>query len=48
MEQTYRRMFAWIKQQGFNAGNESFEFYLNEPGKTKREDLETIVLIPLR
>lgn len=48
IEKTYKRMLVWIMQQGLSAGNESFEFYLNEPGKVKKEYLETMLLIPLR
>jgi len=44
---TYKNLFNWIKQQGLNAAPESIEFYMNDPGKVKKADLETVVLIPV-
>ncbi len=45
---TYQQMCAWIQAQGLSAAEASIEFYLNDPKTTKKEDLETIVLIPVR
>ena len=44
---TYENMYKWIKEQGLTEKNESFEFYLNDPRNTKKELLETLVLIPI-
>nr|NQU89766.1 GyrI-like domain-containing protein [Bacteroidota bacterium] len=45
--ETYKNMYNWIKQQGLTAAPESIEFYMNDPGKVKKEDIETVVLIPV-
>ncbi|MBI1936995.1 MAG: GyrI-like domain-containing protein [Ignavibacteriales bacterium] len=44
---TYKRMTAFTKQNNLAIKNESIEIYLNDPRTTKKENLETIVLIPL-
>ena len=45
--ETYKKMISWIKQNNLDIMNESVEIYLNDPRKTKKEDLQTIVLIPI-
>ena len=45
---TYKALYAYIKENNLNPENESFEFYLNDPKETKKEELETEVLIPLK
>lgn len=45
---TYKEMLAFLKERNLNYKNESIEFYLNDPRTVKKEDLETIVLIPLK
>ena len=45
--QTYARMYRWIKEEGLSALPESMEVYLNDPRHTRKEDLETELLIPL-
>ena len=42
---TYKNLYAWIKAQNLSAVGESIEIYINNPRETKKEDLETIVLI---
>lgn len=44
---TYTEMFKWLTAKGLKAKPESIEFYLNDPRTTKKEDLETMVLIPV-
>ncbi len=44
---TYKAMGEFIKKENFKIKNESIEYYLNDPKTTKKEDLETIVMIPL-
>lgn len=44
---TYKKMCAWAKTKNLTLDKESFEFYLNDPGETKKEDLKTMVLIPV-
>jgi len=45
--ETYKLMTDYIKKENFKIKNESIEYYLNDPKTTKKEDLETIVLIPI-
>jgi effector-binding domain-containing protein len=44
---TYKKIHSYIKSEGIKVGSESFEFYMNDPHKTKPEDLETVVLMPV-
>lgn len=46
--ESYERMLAWMKEQGLKAQNECIEFYLNDPSEVKQEELETLILIPVR
>ncbi len=43
---TYAFMTDYIIENGIKIKNESIEIYTNDPRTTKKEDLETIVLIP--
>ena len=45
---TYKNMYVWAKEQNFELVGESIEFYLNDPRETKKELLETLVLIPIK
>jgi hypothetical protein len=44
---TYQKMFDWSKERNIVLGNESIEFYLNDPSETEKEKIETMVLIPV-
>lgn len=44
---TYLRLLAFLKENDIKYKRESVEIYLNDPYKTKEEDLETIVMIPI-
>jgi len=44
---TYTEMYKWLTAKGLKAMPESIEFYLNDPHNTKKEDLETMVLVPV-
>lgn len=46
--QTYKEMYAYIKENKLEIKNESIEIYTNDPKTVKATDLETIVLIPLQ
>ena len=41
-------MYAYMNENKLIPENESFEFYLNDPHKVKKEELETEVLIPIK
>jgi effector-binding domain-containing protein len=45
---TNKKMFGWAKSLNLSFENESLEFYLNDPRDTKKESLETMVLIPVQ
>ncbi len=44
---TYAEMYKWLTAKGLKALPESIEFYLNDPHTVKKEDLETLVMIPV-
>ncbi len=46
--ETYSRMLEFIKEKNLAIKEESYEIYSNDPRTTKKEDLETIVLIPIK
>jgi effector-binding domain-containing protein len=45
---TYKALYDWAREQGLSLENETIEFYLNDPRETKKTDLETLILIPVR
>ena len=45
---TYKILYSWAVEQQLCLGQESIEFYLNDPREVKKEALETMVLIPVR
>lgn len=44
---TYKRLYAWAKDNDLKLSGVSFEFYLNDPQIVKKDKLETRVLIPI-
>jgi effector-binding domain-containing protein len=47
LETTYGELRDWAKQQNLRIANETIERYLSNPQTVKKEDLETIVLVPI-
>lgn len=45
---TYKRMRSWMMGNNIDAAGESIEIYLNDPRQTRKEDLQTVVLIPVK
>ena len=45
---TYERMYEWGNKENLKLENKSIEFYLNDPRETKKNELETLVLIPIK
>ncbi len=45
---TYAEMFNWIDEKGIDIAKESYELYISNPAETKVDDLETVVLIPVK
>ncbi len=44
---TYERMLKYLKEKKLTPKSESIEYYLNDPKKVKKSELETMVLIPI-
>lgn len=47
MEPAYAALANWIAQQGLQPSGIAYEFYLNDPGETPTEALQTQILMPL-
>ena len=48
IESAYIALAEWINDNGHEPTGDSYEFYLNDPGTTSPEDLQTIVFMPLK
>ncbi len=48
IEAAYVALAEWINKNGHEPTGESYEFYLNDPGTTSPEDLQTIIFMPLK
>jgi effector-binding domain-containing protein len=48
IESAYMALAEWISQNGQEPTGESYEFYLNDPGTTSPEDLQTVLFMPLK
>lgn len=44
---TYKAIYKWSQEQQLELGDQSIEFYLNDPRETDKKDLETKVLVQL-
>jgi len=44
---TYKRLYAFAKKNNLKLVGISYEFYINDPKKVKKDELETRVLIPI-
>lgn len=47
IEPAYSALSAWIDEQGLQPSGIAYEFYLNDPGSTPAEELQTQILMPL-
>ncbi|MGB7875640.1 MAG: GyrI-like domain-containing protein [Anaerolineales bacterium] len=45
---TYDALTQYVKEQGYEPTGVSYEFYLNDPGETPQEKLQTQVIFPLK
>lgn len=43
----YAALTEWVTQKGYAPKGISYEFYLNDPGETSPEDLQTKIVFPL-
>ncbi len=48
IEPAYNALTAWVKENGYEATEVAYEFYLNDPGEVSPEDLLTQVVFPLK
>ncbi len=48
LEATYRELRDWAEQRNLRIANETIEKYLSNPQTVKKDDLQTIVLVPIR
>jgi len=48
MEDPYSEMFAWIKDNGYEATGVFYEYYYNSPGEVPESELLTKIVIPLK
>ena len=44
---TYKALLEWSKTQGLSLKNEAYEFYANDPGKVIKDEIKTIILVPV-
>lgn len=48
MQPAYAALLQWIEAQGHPVTGVAYEFYLNDPGDTPPEDLQTKIAFPLK
>ena len=44
----YEALAKWAAEKGYEPTGVSYEYYLSDPGETKPEDLQTLVMFPLK
>ncbi len=44
---TYKALLGWSKSQGLTLRNEAYEFYANDPKKVAKDQIKTVILVPL-
>lgn len=47
MEKTYKKLRDWTIKNRVQIKHEAIEEYLNDPGKHKKEEYETLILVPI-
>ena len=48
MGPAYEGLTRYIKEQGYEPSGVSYETYLNEPGKVPPQELQTLIMFPLK
>ncbi len=48
IESAYLALAEWMNDNGHEPEGASYEFYLNDPGTTAPEDLQTVIFIPVK
>jgi len=47
-EEAYKRLTDWIEGQSLQASGSCYEIYLNDPGDTPEDALQTLILFPIK
>lgn len=48
IESAYITLAEWMNENGHEPAGVSYEFYLNDPGTTAPEELQTVIFIPVK
>jgi len=48
MQESYEELTAWMAGEGLEPAGMVYEFYLNDPSSTPPEELETMIVFPLK
>lgn len=48
VEPAYNALMQWTKENGYTPTGVAYEFYLNDPGETPENELQTRVMFPLK
>ncbi|MEN6615243.1 MAG: GyrI-like domain-containing protein [Syntrophorhabdus sp.] len=48
IEAAYDALTDWMVDNGYEPTGVAFEFYLNDPGTTSPEDLQTVIFMPIQ
>lgn len=44
---TYKALMEWANSQGISVKNEVYEFYANDPAKVPKDQIKTVIYIPI-
>jgi effector-binding domain-containing protein len=47
IEPAYEALADWMFENGYEPIGTAYEFYLNDPGTTSSEDLQTVIFMPV-
>ena len=48
IEPAYNALSQWVKENGYEATGVAYEMYLNDPGQTPPQELQTQIVFPLK
>ncbi len=48
VEAAYNALMKWIEENGYEAAGVAYETYLNDPSETPPEQLQTLIMFPLK
>ena len=47
-EPAYEALSAWVEAQGYEPTGVAYEFYLNDPNEVPPEEIQTLIMYPLK